>query len=86
MVSPGGYVYRNHYIVYRVPDAPEIARWQWHHEGYDGATDSGDVRCGYARTEERAKADIDDLIETQEGEENHEGGEDSDRAGECSEV
>lgn len=42
--------------------------WDWWHDDYDGAPDSGDRRAGCARSLQAAKDEIDELIlELEEG-------------------
>ena len=62
-------MYRHFIIRY---DPPPIgsrgADWQFVHEDYDGAEDSGDHRCGYGSSEEDCRRQIDEMIEDLESE------------------
>lgn len=42
--------------------------WDFSHEDFDGAPDSGDNRCGKARSLEDACRQIDDMQEVEQGE------------------
>lgn len=42
-----------------IPDGP---RWTWEHPDYDGAPDSGDDRCGHARTLTECRQQIDEML------------------------
>jgi len=54
--------YRNYTIVYDPPPIPTRAcDWQFVHNEFDGASDSGDHRGGSAASLAAAKAAIDDL-------------------------
>lgn len=56
--------YRGFIITYDPPPIPiRSCDWQFVAEGYDGAPDSGDYRCGSAATEDDAMEQIDELIE-----------------------
>lgn len=56
--------YRGYTIEY---DPPPIGirscDWQFSADGYDGAPDSNDIRCGTASSEQDAKNKIDEIIE-----------------------
>ena len=57
--------YRNYIITYDPPPIPTRAcDWQFAHQDFDGASDSGDNRAGSAASLDDAKDQIDDMIET----------------------
>ena len=59
--------YRGYQITYWAKPVPTRAwDYDFSHEDYDGAPDSGDARCGAARTMEEAKELIDEQIEEEE--------------------
>ena len=59
--------YRGYTISYWAKPVPTRAwDYDFSHEDYDGAPDSGDNRCGNARSLEQAKEFIDELIEEEE--------------------
>ena len=52
-----------------VPVPTRSCDWQYSHEDYDGAPDSGDDRCGFADSEQDAKDQIEEYLrECQENE------------------
>ena len=54
--------YRGYHIEFKPPPIPSRSHdWQYAADGYDGAPDSGDKRCGSAATLEQAKTEIDEL-------------------------
>lgn len=56
--------YREFTIDYVPKPVPTTAfDWLYAADDYDGAPDSGDRRCGFAGSEEQAKAAIDELLE-----------------------
>ena len=56
--------YRNWTISYRAAPIPiRDCDWSFSHDDYDGAPDSGDVRCGVAASLEAAMRRIDELEE-----------------------
>lgn len=53
--------YRDFVIVFDPPPiGTRVADWQWSHKDYDGPEDN---RLGHSPTLEKAKADIDEMIE-----------------------
>lgn len=55
--------YRGYTITHDPPPIPYPSfAWQFVHEGYDGAPDGGDIRCGSGASEDDCKAQIDELI------------------------
>ena len=56
----GPILYRG-YVIY--PGQTVFAAYEFHHEDYDGAPDSGDNRCGHATSIADAKSQIDDMEE-----------------------
>jgi hypothetical protein len=55
--------YRGYVIQHDPPPIPNRSHdWQFAHEDYDGAPDSGDHRIGTAPSLEEAKAGIDEQI------------------------
>lgn len=56
--------YRGYTITHDPPPIPFPSfAWQFVHDGYDGAPDSGDCRAGSGPTAEDCQAQIDELIE-----------------------
>lgn len=43
-----------------VSDCPYADLWSYVHEDYDGTEDGGDNRCGFAKTVDECKAEIDE--------------------------
>lgn len=60
--------YRGYKIYWDPKPIPEsmIGYWSFVADGYDGAPDSKDARCGYAQSVEDAKRKIDEQIEDSE--------------------
>ena len=59
--------YRGYTITYWAKPVPTRAwDYDFSHEDYDGAPDSGDHRCGNGASVEDCKEQIDDLIEDEE--------------------
>jgi hypothetical protein len=59
--------YRGYIIKYDPKPIPDRGfDWDYYHEDYDGAPDSGDRRCGAVATMADAKDMIDELIEDEE--------------------
>ncbi len=55
--------YRGFFIQHDPKPIPTRAfDWDWWADGYDGAPDSHDPRCGAAATEQAARDEIDDLL------------------------
>lgn len=53
--------YRDFLIFFDPPPiGTRVADWQWNHQDYDGPEDG---RCGFSPTLERARSDIDAMIE-----------------------
>ena len=56
--------YRGYFIEFNPKPIPfRGADWDWWADGYDGAPDSHDRRCGTAASENACKQEIDELIE-----------------------
>ncbi len=55
--------YRGCWIEYDPPPIPvRFCDWQWWHDSYDGAPDSGDRRCGASPSLLGAQQDIDEML------------------------
>ena len=56
--------YRGYQITHDPPPIGSRAfDWQFSADGYDGAPDSGDIRCGSGPTREDCERQIEDLIQ-----------------------
>ena len=57
-------LYRDFIIEHNPPPIPiRSCDWAFMHKDFDGAPDSGDVRCGTGPSEESCKSQIDEIIE-----------------------
>lgn len=60
--DPRRITYRGYGISYDPPPIPiRIHDWTFAHDDFDGAPDSGDMRCGTAASIEDCKQQIDEL-------------------------
>lgn len=58
--------YRNYNIQYNPKPGPTNLVYDFEHEGYDGAIDSNDNRCGCGISVEDCKSQIDEIEDNDE--------------------
>ena len=61
-IAKNVFSYRNYVVQPDPPPIPDRSYdWNFHHDDFDGAPDSGDTRCGYAASPQACYDAIDEL-------------------------